>query len=186
MYTYIKKQYKNFFKLVLILNASLIFCIIAWYAVSFLPHVSKLNSVSERTSLLDSEILSELYLLSITRETEGGVRAYAMKQAYRSLSLDPKGENNTLWHANSLLWYFASYLHFNNQEVFGLWVDCSIYGCGQGLPEASLRYYGENINNLSQRQLASLVLLVRNPKQNLESERSKQQIYELLKTVKEE
>ncbi len=67
------------------------------------------------------------------------------------------------WHANNLLWYGASCIHFGTADVFDIWADCAIGGCGHGLNEAARKYFAKNLSELSEMQVAALVAAVRGP-----------------------
>ncbi|MCW8924217.1 MAG: transglycosylase domain-containing protein [Gammaproteobacteria bacterium] len=140
-----------------------IISISVWYLVSFHPFLSKLNEISEIVSRSVPDVSEKLYLIVHANETDNDIRKYAMRQAYRSLSYDATKEGNISWHLNNFLWYFSSYLYFTNREIFYLWIDCSLYGCGKGISEASLKFFGKNIKSLSEAELITLVSFVRAP-----------------------
>jgi hypothetical protein len=71
------------------------------------------------------------------------------------------------WHANNLLWYGASYLHFDERAVFGIWVDCAVGDCGQGLPAAARRYLGKELAAVAPGEIRGLVRHVRYPARNI-------------------
>lgn len=172
------------FRLILFVILSPITSVIIWYLVSFFPYKSKLEEISHRANQNIIDFSDRFYLLATTVETEHRIRAYAMRQAYWSLALKENRQSNISWHANNALWYISSYLHFDNQAIFGLWVDCSLYGCGKGLSEAARKYYGKNFANLSERELAGLVLLVRSPQRFIPgNEKAEKRINELLSKI---
>ena len=63
-----------------------------------------------------------------------------------------------------MLWYFGSYLYFNEQQVFGIWIECAFNECTNDIANASLKYFGLELNKLSDEQLAELVGSVKAPK----------------------
>jgi membrane carboxypeptidase/penicillin-binding protein len=68
-----------------------------------------------------------------------------------------------MWNANNILWRGASLMHFTEQEIFGLWVECALSRCDGGLNFIARKYFGKELLELSQRELASLVAVVRSP-----------------------
>jgi hypothetical protein len=134
-----------------------------WYALSFLPHLSELEAVAARGNSSGSNVEKVLYPLAIAGESKERIRSWAVRQAYWSLAHDRSGGGMLTWHANNLLWDVATRAHLNEHQVFGLWVDCAISQCGYGLTEASRKYFGKELSNLSVRELAGLVAAVRNP-----------------------
>ena len=107
------------------------------------------------------------------------------RQAYWSLVFKDKRSGNLSWHLNNLLWEMASCLHFGEQEVFGLWVNCALFDCGEGLREAARKYYGKRLPELSRRELAGLVVLVRSSTRfKPGSEGSEKRINEILEKVR--
>ena len=159
---------------------------IGWYLVSFFPYLTELHEISKRGNQNIVVFYDKLKFLATTVESEQGVRSYAMRQAYRSLVVVGKNkQSNVSLHANNALWLLASYVHFDSHTVFGIWADCALYGCGKGLSEAARKYYGKSIENLSDEELAGIVLLVRNPQGfGPNSEKTEEQVNELLKKLK--
>lgn len=145
-----------------IAGASLL-AVAAWYAVSFLPHIGELQAIAVRGNASVGGIENVLYPLAVAGESKEGLRSWAVRQAYRSLVYEKTRGQMLSWHANNTLWYGASRLHLNERQVFGLWVECAIAGCGYGLKEAARKYFGKELTQLSERELAGLVAAVRNP-----------------------
>lgn len=134
-----------------------------WYVVSFLPYRNDLETIAMKGEKAIRNIKPSLYPMAVAGETKVGIRSYAMRQAYFSIVFEKHRNNMLSWHANNVLWYFASYIHLTNDEVFGIWVECSFSGCGRGLREASLKYFNTEIDDLSEKEMAGLIAVVRNP-----------------------
>lgn len=135
----------------------------AWYSFLFLPHLAELNDISSRGSESVKEIESVLYPLAVAGESREGLRSYAVRQAYYSLVYKDNRGRMFAWHANTILWYGASYIHFNDRELFGIWAQCALSGCGQGLNEVARKYFGKELAAFSERELAGIVAVVRSP-----------------------
>jgi len=58
--------------------------------------------------------------LAVARETPQSLRAWATRQSYAATH--PAQHRMAVWHANTVLWYGASYLHFNDREILGIWL----------------------------------------------------------------
>ena len=67
------------------------------------------------------------------------------------------------WHANNAMWYAASYLHFSDREVFGIWAHCALSGCGHGISKIAQEYFAKDLTSLSEREVAGLLGVIRNP-----------------------
>lgn len=135
--------------------------LIIWYSISFLPHLCEINRLVESGNKKAKPILHSFYPLAVAGETKEGIRTYAMRKAYGSLVYSKNRKGMGSWHLNNMLWYFASHIHLTDQEVFGLWVNCSLYDCNKGLSEASQVYYEKSLQDLSIQEQAGLVALVR-------------------------
>lgn len=137
--------------------------LVFWYAMTFLPHLGDLKSISARGNAAIARIEQTLYPLAVAGETRQGLRSYAMRQAYWSLAYQQAPGRALSWHANNLLWLGASYLHFNDHEIFGLWVECALSQCDGGLNKMAQKHFGREITHLSERELAGLVAMVKSP-----------------------
>lgn len=158
-----------------------VIALIAWYAVSFLPYSGELQRMAAEGNNRVESVADTLYPLAVAGETKHGIRNHALKQAYVCLVFSKHRGRMLKWHLNTSLWCFAGRVHFNEREIFGLWVYCGLGGCGKGLPETAERYYGKNITHLSRKQLAGLVAAVKHPtKYKPGTEESETRIKDLL------
>ena len=137
--------------------------LIVWYGISFLPHLNELKQLAKEGNDRIESVADVLYPIAVAGETKEGVRRYAIRQAYWSLVFSKHRKRNLVWHLNNMLWYAAGRIHINDQEIFGIWVNCSLYGCGEGLQAAAKKYYQKEIAELSTKELAGIVAIVRNP-----------------------
>jgi len=135
---------------------------LSWYAFAFLPHLGALETLATQgsSSLQDANPL--LQPLVLAEQTPTQVRSYAMRQAYFSLVFGNHRGSAFSWHAHNTLWYLASYLHFQDSDMIGLWAQC-VFRCGHGLKEASLHYLHKDLHLLSGRETANLVAAVKSP-----------------------
>ena len=128
-----------------------------------LPHLYELQAIAARGNASVSRVEKVLYQLATAGESKEAIRSWAVRQAYWSLVYENSRGGMLGWHANNLLWNLASRVHLNEREVFGLWVQCAISQCGYGLTAASPKYFGKDLSELSERELARLVATVRSP-----------------------
>jgi len=138
--------------------------LLCWYEISFIARLDELKFMSDRGDRSVTHVKDELYLLAVSAETESGIRQWAIRQAYVSLVVIPTGGQRTiLSQLNIALWIFASNLHLSDDQVFGLWVDCAVYSCGEGLGGVTRKYFRKEPDKLSVEELASVVAMVKNP-----------------------
>ncbi|HEY8158725.1 MAG TPA: transglycosylase domain-containing protein [Methylobacter sp.] len=137
--------------------------LLIWYMASFIPYLGELKSLAEQGVKIKKDANPAFYSIAVAGETTNRIRSYAFRQAYWSLVAEKGNSGMLSWHLNNVLWRVASHLHFNKEETFGIWVECSLYGCGRGLEEASQKFFGKAINTLSEDELAGLVALVKSP-----------------------
>lgn len=134
-----------------------------WYALAFLPHLAELKSISTRGTKSIEGVERMLYPLAVSGETKELIRSYAISQAYSTLVHEKKPGRALEWHASRLLWYSASFIHFNEREIFGLWVECALYRCEGGLKSAARKYYSKELHDLSEKELAGLAAMIKSP-----------------------
>ncbi len=162
----------------------LVLAIGVWYAASFLPHLGELNKIAARGQESTRQVKNTIYPLAIASESKQGIRTYALRQAYYFLVYQQNRSTMTSWHLNNALWYLASLVHFSEDEVFAIWAECVLADCKNGLVDAAKKYFEADLNNLSEHDLAALVVLVKSPSRYAPgSERSEQRINELHKKV---
>lgn len=137
--------------------------LLLWYAFSFLLHLGELKSISARGNESIARMAPAFYPFAVAGETKQGLRSYAMRQAYRSLEYRQAQGRALSWHANNLLWLGASYPHFDEREIFGLWVECALSQCDGGLENIARKHFGKEATHFSERELAALVAMVRSP-----------------------
>jgi len=137
--------------------------LVLWYVIAFLPYLGELKLISSRGSDSIKNIENVFYPLAVAGETTQGLRSYAVRQAYWSLVYEQNQGRTLVWHTNNILWRGASFVHFNEHEIFGLWVECALSRCGSGLTTTARKYFGKEISDLTERELASLVALVKSP-----------------------
>ena len=137
--------------------------LVVWYSMSFLPHLSELKSLSEQGLVIKNEANPAFYQLAVIGEGESRMRSYAMSQSYQFLVNERRQQRTFTAMLNKMLWWGASYLHFNDEKMFGIWVKCGLYVCDKGLPYASQRFLNKPISELNVDELAGLVVLVKSP-----------------------
>jgi len=156
-------MWKWFRRILLIVITVPIVGILAWYGVFFLPHLSEIKTISKEGEIIVSTAPDSLYALTIVSESKEHIRGFALKEAYRSLVYEKKGGNNLRWHLNNLLWLIASYIHFTDKEVFGIWAYYAPYERGRGLNNAAEFYFHKPLARLDERESAALISAARNP-----------------------
>ncbi len=155
--------------------------LIAWYSISFLPHLNEINRLVENGNEKIKPIFQTFYPLAVAGETKERIRGYALRRAYWYLAHRKEKKGMDSWHLNNILWNFASHIHLTDKEVFGLWVNCSLFECDKGLSKASLMYHKKILSKLSLQEQAGLVALVRSPSRyKVGSKKSKIRIKEII------
>jgi hypothetical protein len=144
------------------LVAFLLLLPLIWYALAYLPYAGLIRTLATQGSSSIQGANPLLQPLVLADQTPAQVRSYAMRQAYASLVFENHRGSASSWQANNALWYLASYLHFQDSEMLGLWAQCA-FGCGHGLKEASLQYLHKDVHRLSKREAANLVAAVKSP-----------------------
>jgi hypothetical protein len=156
-----------------------------WYGVSFHPYTGKIENLANYGNGSAEVVMPDLYQYAVAAETEYGIRAHASRQAYWHLVSSKKRTSTLSRHMNSLLWYVASHITFDNKEIFGVWVACSVSQCGKGLPVASKEYFGKELVQMNQHELLGLVAMVKSPSAYKPgSEHSEKRIEYILRNLK--
>ncbi len=159
------------------------FAMIIWYGVSFYPYLDEIGAFSKRGSESIRALRGNFQRIVEIAETKPRVRSYAMEQAFWKLEPE-KNRSQPSLHVNNVLWFVSSYIHFSDEEILGIWVDCSLLGCGKGLNVAVEKYYNTKLHNLDERDLIGLAVLVRSPtRYEPGSERSEKRISEIIKLL---
>jgi len=148
-------------KVVLLLIFTTILCLPTWYLIFFYPHLDKMNEISNRGVNTSGEKSDLLYRYAIAAETKHRFHRYALDQVYQNVT---GNKGSTVWNAlNNSLWNFMGNVQFDEKYILGLWVDCALYECGFGLNKASNIFYEKNLVQLNNKELASIVVMVRSP-----------------------
>ncbi|MDH5668837.1 MAG: transglycosylase domain-containing protein [Nitrospira sp.] len=156
-----------------------------WYAIAFLPYLGEIKTISSRGNKVIKDIEHVIYPLAVAGETTQGLRSYAVRGAYWSLVHEQNPQGMLKWHTNNMLWLGASFIHFTDNEIFGLWVECVLPRCDGGLTSTAEKYFGRKISDLSERELAGLVALLKNPSRYAPgTESGETRTNEILKRVK--
>ena len=137
--------------------------LVVWYSMSFLPHLSELKSLSEQGLVIKNEANPAFYKLAVLGEGELMLRSNALRQSYRFLVSDRQQQKTFTVMLNNMLWLGASYLHFNDEKMFAIWVKCGFYGCDKGYPYLSQKFLNKPISELNVDELASLVVWSKTP-----------------------
>tara|TARA_Y100000589_G_scaffold203534_2_gene192004 strand:+ start:13136 stop:13675 length:540 start_codon:yes stop_codon:yes gene_type:complete len=134
-----------------------------WF-VCFQPYVHELRKLSLNGTETIKHDHDRIYRTAVAADGEKGIRIWSIRSAYYNLSFKDYGKSKLNWHLDNLLWYFGSYLYFNEQQVFGIWIECAFNECTNDIENASRRYFGLELSKLSDDQLAELVGSVKAPK----------------------
>lgn len=169
--------------LTLLVSPFVIFAI--WYGLTYQPYKNQIEELAKYGISEAQPVMPELHKYAIAAETEYGIRVWASRQAYWYLGLDDKHTSTLSRHINSALWYAATYITFDDKEIFGVWVACSVSGCGKGLSGASKEYFGKEMALLNPHELLGLVAMVKSPRAfNPGSERSEKRIEYILQNLR--
>lgn len=135
----------------------------AYYLVSFAPYISALKALSHRGQEVVAPVEARVYQLAIVAEGDTAIRSWAMRQGYSNLAYKHRKGATISWQLDNALWLLASYIHLDDQEVFGIWVECVFSTCRDDLNAAAHKYFGENLATLSDHQLGAIVASARSP-----------------------
>lgn len=131
------------------------------YFSRFYPHISELKTIIASQEKVVSKV-SDIHRLALLFEGHQGIRNYATRLAYRELVFDKESIKTSTWHVDTALWYFSSYFHFNENEMFYLWSSL-VYIQKKGLQRSSLYLFSKELSELSLRQKAELIAMVKAP-----------------------
>lgn len=158
-----KKIIKYLIKCLLILTVVLIILFVAWYIISFLQYKDEIDYILSISQKEYANFDNSLYQLSVIAEGEKGILIWASYRLYWDISGKKTKEKQIVKQVNGLLWYYCVKLHYSKEDVFILWCHYSVYIEDYGLNNASLKYFGKNIQDLSLKQKATIVAMVKNP-----------------------
>ena len=131
---------------------------IYWYQVSFGSKLEKFELMIERGLSSVDLVEDKLYPLVEASQTRDEIRKYAVELAYDFLA--KKGGRTLYREIDRFMWFSVSKIHFSDEKIFGLWLDCVISGCEKGVSEAAKKYFRKNLNELTELELANLVAMV--------------------------
>ncbi|MBN1473389.1 MAG: transglycosylase domain-containing protein [Syntrophaceae bacterium] len=117
---------------------------------------------SEGSKIIKSASKS-LYPIAVAGETDVGIRSYAIKAAYTEFVFKKEHSRHLKWALNNLLWYYSSFFHFNDKDIFNIWSYFAPFEGGQGLDKSSLHYFNKPLTDLNDREYATLIAIVRSP-----------------------
>ncbi len=136
--------------------------IFSWYLINFLPHANELEQKVNSGQKIVSGV-SDIQKLAVLAESNSGIRNYAIRQAYVELSLNERYQKTPYWHLNTVLWYFYSKLHYNENEMFFMWSTYAPYEKGTGLQNSAKYYFKKELKDLSLREKTEIVAMVKGP-----------------------
>lgn len=99
-----------------------VLALLAWYAIAFLPHLANMKASSARGLAM---MRHAGRWPSVLAAHHGNMRASAVRQCYALIRPNGPVNGMLVWHANHVLWYGASFMHFNDQEMAGILIDCA-------------------------------------------------------------
>ena len=140
-----------------------IFGFVGWYSINFLPHLKALHAIEAegRTILGGSE--DSIYPYALAAEGQKGIRIYAIQNLYVARILKAKRQKMLWWRIHNILWYFVSFLHFNDKEIFHIWAVYAPYENGRGLAKSANYYFNKDLASLNPKEIASIVVVVKSP-----------------------
>lgn len=154
------------------------------YATSFYPHLNTIKEkVNEGRSLV-APMNGDFHLIAMIAETKRGIRSGATSTAYYDLVFQDRKSRRSAWHWHSFLWHMFSYIHFNNEEIFYLWCKYAYFGQGQYIQTAAQHYFKKSLDQLNQKEYATLVTLARSPSlYKIGSDKLNKRVEKLLTTL---
>ena len=156
-----------------------------WYYFSFLIHLSGLNDIVQQGTSIVSSAHPNLYAIAIADGSKESIRVHAIREAYEQLACKGRTNGKLSWHLNNALWYYVSYLHFSEPQIFAIWAYYAPYEEGYGLQKASLHYFNKPLSVLDNRGLAALVIVGRDVQRYRPgSDKSEQRINQVLEKMK--
>ena len=171
-------------RILITILAAPISILLVWYIFGFLPYISDLKSISESGKMEIASVEKRAYEIALCSETAVGLRIQVTKYAYRSLSLKDNHQKTLYRNLNTAFWYFASYINFNDKEIFYIWSKTVWLGNGTGLVKAANNYFNKPLSQLSDIELASLVAMAKAPSlYKLGSDRLKTRVGHILEQV---
>ena len=152
----------------LIVALSIIFCLILFILgiydriviQSSLPRINTILTQAQRGDRESPELARRLAVVA-----SGGwvqVKSYVVLSLRSEFGM-AQGYSMLNWHINNALWVLLLPLHYNEQQIFGLWCSLVPNGHGCGLNEVAVIRYGKNLDALDLEQLATLIVLARSP-----------------------
>lgn len=127
-----------------------------WYAISFLPYLNQLKIYAAQGEEKVKNINPNFYSIVLVVETKKGIRIHAIRRAYSKLRQHKRIKRDI----TEVLWIYASYIHFSESEIFGLWVECLLGRRRDFEGGIAQKYFKKSLENLSEKELASLVAMV--------------------------
>jgi hypothetical protein len=139
--------------------------LLVYYTLSFVPYLNDLKTLSMRGQQTIAPVESIVYSLVIADQPKlDKIRMWAIRTSYYNLNFKWHNQSSLKWHLDNFIWFVASYIHFNDREIFGIWVECAFSSCKNDLNSVALSTFGDDLKTLSNSQLADIVAAVKSPK----------------------
>lgn len=144
-----------------------LFCsgILLYDALYFLPHrteIAHLLSQSDPEDRNPSEILKPL--IDASHQDTAPPSAEVARGLLNMLT--PSTNQRALnWQIDFALWNFLVQLHIPKEQIYGLYCALAFNGLGHGANQLSKRIFSKPLSELSDEESASLILILRSPKQ---------------------
>jgi hypothetical protein len=139
--------------------AVLSFCV--YYYFEFYPRCNQARDILRKTNQLYKEPPKALIKLVILSEGRNNLAPFVARKLLNEFGYSKPGM--LVWHTRSMLWTILLYFHFNESERFAFWCHFARYEEGQGLNNSAQYHYGRNLDQLSDMELATLIVIARNP-----------------------
>lgn len=134
-----------------------------YWIICFHPYVHEVRNLSLNGIDTIKSDHDRIYRVAVAAGGKKGIRIWSIQSAYYNLYYKDYGKGNLKWHLDNMLWFFGSYLYFDERQVFGLWIECAFNECTDDVKNASLNYFGLELSKLSNQQLAELIGSVKAP-----------------------
>ena len=172
-----KEAMRIIIKTISLLFLIVLIAMVAWYSISYFPYLSQLQEKIKESKTEYSGDMSTPYGLALAAETKKGIAYYTARSSYHVLSFQyATKKSKTKWHLNQILWYLSNSLHFNDQEIFYLWLHFS------RIDKLSISTFNKPFKILSFEQKAQVIGMVKAPQAYApETERGRSRLEWVLK-----
>jgi hypothetical protein len=140
---------------------SFIIVVIGYDVMVFQPYCSQIQAIIHDVPPLDKFPPQEVYDIAILAEGKNGPRRYVARSLL--FTFGRHRQQISKWHLDYALWTFFIGIHFSDADIFALWCYFFPYEDGRGLNKAANFYYKRDLDQLTIKELISIVARARSP-----------------------